>query len=48
MNEHSPDYNKIKLYYNKGIYTATMVYKLYTKGKITIDEYHEIVGGEDE
>ena len=38
---------KIKRFYNMGLYSAVNVYSFYEKGKITIDEYHEIVS-EDE
>lgn len=40
----SPMYEKIKRYYDEGIWTKEMVYNAYMKGKITLEEYKEIVG----
>lgn len=42
--DHSPMYEKIKNYYEKGYWTADMVYNAYMKGKITLEEYREIIG----
>lgn len=36
---------KVKRFYDMGLYSAVNVYSFYERGKfITIDEYHEIVG----
>ena len=35
---------KIKKFYDKGIYTQEMVYKFYQDGKITEEEYNWIIG----
>lgn len=42
--EHSPMFEKIKSYYEKGYWTKEMVYNACLKGKITEEEYKEIVG----
>lgn len=41
---HSPDFEKIKKWYDMGIYSKAMVRNMMLKGKITEDEYKEIVG----
>lgn len=38
---------KVKRFYDMGLYTATMVYDFFRKGKITAAEYNEIVGEEE-
>ena len=38
---------KVKRFYDLGLYTAQMVYAFYQKGKITAAEYNEIGGGEE-
>lgn len=42
--EHSKDFDKIKEWYDKGIYTKAMVKAMWVKGRITEAEYHEIIG----
>ena len=37
-------YEKIKRFYDLGLYSAEMVYEFVRHGKITEAEYHEIVG----
>lgn len=41
---HSKDFDKIKDWYDKGIYTKAMVKQMWRKGRITESEYLEIVG----
>lgn len=41
---HSPWYNTIKRYYDKGLYDNADVAFFVTKGKITASEYEEITG----
>ena len=36
---------KVKRFYDMGLYTAVMVYNFFQKGKITEEEYNQIVGG---
>ena len=38
------DIAKMKMYYQKGLWTKAMVDRLWQMGKITEDEYKEIVG----
>lgn len=40
-------FEKIKRFYDLGLYTKSQVKMFYTKGKITEAEYLQIVGGED-
>lgn len=42
--EHSPMFDKIKSYYDRGLWTAEQVRNAVIKGKITEAEYEEIVG----
>lgn len=37
-------YNKIKKYYDEGLWNKTRVRNMVIKGVITADEYQEIVG----
>lgn len=37
-------YNKIKTFYDKGLYTKEQVHKFVEKGVLTEDEYRTIVG----
>ena len=37
-------YEKIKRFYDLGLYTKEQVYKFYEKGIITLEEYKIIVG----
>ena len=37
-------YEKIKRFYDLGLYTKEQVYKFYEKGIITLEEYKRIVG----
>lgn len=39
---------KVKRFYDMGLYTAPMVYAFFQKGKITAEEYNEIVGEGEE
>lgn len=39
-------YNKIKKFYDLGLYTAEQVHKFVDKGIITEEQYAEIVGEE--
>lgn len=41
---HSPKFEKVKGYYEKGLWNKTMVANAVTKGWITQAEYKEIVG----
>lgn len=41
---HSKDFEKIKQWYEKGIYKKTHVRVMVEKGKITAEEYKEITG----
>lgn len=38
-------YDKIKKFYDMGLYTAEQVYQFVIKGVITENEYNQIVGG---
>lgn len=38
-------FEKIKKFYDMGLYTAEQVYKFVIKGVITEEEYEKIVGG---
>lgn len=42
--QHSKDFEKIKKYYEDGFWTKKMVKNAVVKGKITAEEYEEIVG----
>ena len=44
--EHSAGFEKYKKYYDNGWYTAVMLSNLVVKGKLTPEEYNEIVGAE--
>ena len=44
MNEHSPKFNKVKGYYDSGLWNKTMVRNAVVKGWITAEEYEEITG----
>ena len=39
-------FDKIKRFYDLGLYAAEQVYKFFEKGVITEEEYKSIVGGE--
>lgn len=45
--DHSKDFELIKNYYDQGLWSEERVYNMVVKGKITAEEYKEIVG-EDE
>lgn len=40
----SPKFNKVKNYYDSGLWNKTMVRNAVVKGWITAEEYMEIVG----
>lgn len=42
--EHSKNYNKVKKYYDSGLWTINMVKNAVVKGWITKEEYKEITG----
>ena len=42
--EHSPKYNKVKNYYDKGLWNIEMVRNAVVKGWITEEEFTEITG----
>lgn len=42
--EHSKDFELTKSYYDQGLWSKGRVYKMVVKGKITPEEYEEIVG----
>lgn len=42
--EHSPKFEKVKGYYDKGLWNEEMVRNAVVKGWITEEEYREIVG----
>ena len=44
MNEHSAKFEKVKSYYDKGLWNKQMVANAVVKGWITAEEYAEIVG----
>lgn len=44
MNEHSPKFNKVKGYYDRGFWNKTMVRNAVGKQWITESEYEEITG----
>lgn len=46
--EHSKDFEKIKGYYDRGLWSKERVYNMVGKGYITPEEYEEIVGEEYE
>lgn len=41
---HSPKYDKVKNYYDKGLWNEAMVRNAVVKGWITEEEYEEITG----
>lgn len=41
---HSPKFNKVKNYYDRGLWNKTMVANAVVKEWITADEYEEITG----
>ena len=41
---HSPKFNKVKNYYDRGLWNKTMVANAGVKEWITADEYEEITG----
>lgn len=41
---HSPKYNLVKNYYDKGLWDINRVHKAVEKGWITAEEYEEITG----
>lgn len=43
---HSPKFEKVKKYYNSGLWTRGMVRNAVIKGWITVAEFEEIVGRE--
>lgn len=42
--EHSPKYDKVKDYYNKGLWKVSRVREAVVKGWITEEEFKEITG----
>lgn len=44
--KHSKKYNKVKGYYDKGLWSKRMVHDAVVKAWITADEYTEITGDE--
>jgi len=44
MNEHSPKFEKVKKYYDDGLWNKEMVRNAVIKGWIRADEYEEITG----
>lgn len=40
----SPKYNKVKQYYDSGLWNKMMVHNAVVKGWITAEEYFEITG----
>ena len=42
--EHSPKFEKVKSYYDKGLWKESRVHEAVAKGWITAEEYEEIVG----
>lgn len=38
-------YEKIKKFYDMGLYSAEQVFMFYEKGIITAEQYEEIIGG---
>ena len=42
--EHSPKYQKVKNYYDMGLWTKNMVHNAVVKHWITLEEYEEITG----
>ena len=42
--EHSPNYNKVKNYYDHGLWDINRVRKAVGKGWITEEEFYEITG----
>jgi len=42
--EHSPKFDKVKKYYDEGLWNKEMVRNAVTKGWIRADEYEEITG----
>lgn len=44
MNDHSPKFNKVKSYYESGMWNKTMVRNAVVKRWITASEFEEITG----
>lgn len=44
MNEHSPKFEKVKTYYDKGLWKIGAVRNAVVKGWITAEEFEEITG----
>ena len=42
--EHSPKFEKVKTYYDKGLWNITQVHNAVIKGWITAEEFEEITG----
>ena len=42
--KHSKNFVKFKGYYDKGLWTKTMIRNAVVKGRITAEEYQEITG----
>ena len=42
--EHSPNYQKVKNYYDHGLWDISRVHKAVEKGWITEEEFYEITG----
>lgn len=42
--EHSPKFEKVKFYYDNGLWNKAMVANAVVRGWITAEEYAEIVG----
>ena len=42
--EHSPKYNKVKKYYDDGLWNKVMVRNAVAKNWITVSEYQDITG----
>ena len=42
--EHSPKFEKVKTYYDKGLWNITQVRNAVIKGWITAEEFEEITG----
>ena len=46
--EHSKKFNKLKSYYDSGLWTRNMLYNAVRKRWITEEEFYEIIGEEQE
>ena len=44
VTEHSPNYEKVKNYYEKGLWSIDRVHNAVVKGWITPEEFEEITG----